>query len=310
MTSDLPNLATPLNAGEILGTVNDASASVTQVIRDIPWSTHSIVVGCLIGGVVLALFGRASLRLALALLGLLLGVQAGLVLPAAVGAGVSSATTAGVGGFIGLMMGLITYRFTIAIASSVLAAAVATTIAATFVQYAPEELPASVAPQVVPGEAFVESLDALNDAASDGPLRDIAEAALPNMNEEVEKAGLGEEAQHVRDFFSRVKAVLGPRWSALDVREKLIVTMATLIGLVGGFAGGLLLHKSVGSLVTAMSGAAMALPSGAWLATASGAVGEGMLPSEPLVWAGLWLVLSAVAVAIQWRSKKPEADSE
>ena len=308
MTQELSTLTTGLDASELLTKVNEAGASLVQVIRDIPWSTHSVVLGVLIGGIVLALFGRWSLRLALALLGLLLGIQAGLMLPAAVGAGLSSPITAGVGGFLGLMMGLITYRFTIAAASALLGATLATTIAAAFVQYAPEELPSSIARQVAPTGPVGGSLDALRKSGE--ALDDLASSALPVIGQEVENAGLEEEARHVRDFIQRVRDVLGPRWDALNLREKLIVIMASLAGLVGGFAGGLLLHKSVGLLVTAMSGTAMALPAGAWLATASGVVGPGALPSDPLMWAGIWLVLSALAIAIQWRSKKPEADSE
>ncbi|MCA9292895.1 MAG: hypothetical protein KDA20_03685 [Phycisphaerales bacterium] len=310
MPQDLSNLTNSLDSGELLGKVHAASQSLVDVIRDIPWSTHSIVVGVLIGGLVLALFGRWSLRLALALLGLLLGVQAGLAIPAALGADLSSPITAGVGGFLGLLMGLITYRFTIAVAAAALGMAVATTVAAAFVQYAPEELPSSIARQVAPGGPVGDSLDTLSQLSSDGAMQDLARSALPSVDEGLQQAGLQNGAQHVRDFFNRVRDVLGPRWSALNLREKLIVVMASLMGLVGGFAGGLLLHKSVGLLVTAMSGTAMVLPAGAWLATASGAVGEGTLPSDPLVWAGIWLVLSAVAIAIQWRSKKPQADTE
>lgn len=309
MAQALPNLTTSLDADELLGKVNAAGQSLVEVIRDIPWTTHSVMVGVLIGGVVLALFGRWSLRLALALLGLLLGAQAGLAIPAALGAGLSSPITAGVGGLIGLMMGLITYRFTIAVAASVLGMAVATTIAAAFVQFAPEELPGTIARQVAPGSPVGAAIDAIDDAQRPA-LADLREAVLPTADEALNGAGLGPGVQHVRDFFKSLWGVIGPRWQALNLREQLIVVMASLMGLVGGFGGGLLLHKSVGLLVTAMSGAAMILPAAAWLATASGVVGEGTLPSDPLVWAGTWLVLSAVAIALQWRAKKPEADSE
>ncbi|MGP1345768.1 MAG: hypothetical protein ACTS3F_03760, partial [Phycisphaerales bacterium] len=111
--------------------------SIAELIRDLPWSTHTIIVGTLILGLLLWLFGRRSLKLAFAALGVWGGGVLGLMLPSLLAIPIPSWIAGLAGALLGLILALGAFRFTIAASLGLLAAIVAPIATAGLLQIRP-----------------------------------------------------------------------------------------------------------------------------------------------------------------------------
>jgi hypothetical protein len=95
----------------------------------------------------------------------------------------------------------------------------------------------------------------------------------------------------------------------LDGREKSVLTGASMLGAALGLFLGAMFPKRVAALMSAFLGAALLLPSAAWLVEAFAPAAGEKLPATASVWLGLWAGLSVVGAAIQWTGGRRKTDS-
>ncbi len=290
-----------------------AASPVVEQLRAMPVSTHGLLAGCFVGGLVLWAAGGRSLRIGFGLLGTLLGIVAGLLLPVALALPTPATLAAGVGGVLGLLVGLTTFRLTIAVAMSALAGVLAPLLTLGVLRSA----------AAIPEPPPVAQIHAVAEPAATGAARPdvehLAEAGARALGDAHgrEPDALAPAARRLaastamlRDWLVTVWHDLRPHWNALPERHRALVVLAVACGLVAGFAFGTLVPSSSAIVVTGCVGPAIWLPSGAWLATAAGAPDpRGLVEGSPLLWAGLWLILAGMGVAIQWRRPGSTADS-
>lgn len=290
--------------------------SLSQLIRDLPWSAHTIILGTLILGVLLWLFGRRSMKLAFAGLGLWGGVVLGVTLPAIVGVTAPGWICGGIGGVIGLVLGLGAFRFTIAASLGALAAVVAPLVAAGVLHVRPLPAGDPAPPRSELSENAIDphALDGLvpgllPDGAASVEAGAAAEPAPPNDAEIVIREG----ALKVREFFAALWEELKPHWQAQGDRERLVIIASSVLGGLLGIALGMMLPRKAAGLVTGFVGAALWMFAAIWLVNLAGWALPSVLPETPSGWVLLWAALGVVGTLFQWTgllSRKGNAEGQ
>ena len=293
-------------------TAADAAATVAQMLQDLPISTHAVIAACFVGGVILAIFGRKSLRVAFTVAGTMLGLQAGLFLPAVLDLDVSNLIVAIIGGVLGALLGLILYRFSIvAIAALMGLLVVPTATAATFLllpnpplQGPPEPRPEFATETESTGTEGLElppgmaptNLDALEAARalSDEDLDDFADAIEDAVNA-------------LRPVVTATVDATSPYWDRLSRQQQLVTILSAVGGLFLGMFIGMFMTNTAAALITAGLGTALYLPTGLWLLAAAGTPAMESIPAHPALWLPIWLLLSAAAVVV---ARKPKAKAK
>lgn len=297
--------------GAIADGVSEAASRLLETIQSIPMSTHGVVIALFVGGLVLAVFGKNSLRMGFALLGLLVGVQLSLLLPAAFGFAPSAVVASLVGAVLGLLVGLLAYKFTIMLTLG-LAGAVLAPMAVAAGLYIND--PALSTPSEQQSTESAGDADAADfEDASEPPTPDTS--ALNRAKSLLSGrmgAAAGEEAKRRADeelgadfsdrledgaatlarFIGQLGEKLEPYWTRMTVQQRLAVVGSSLLGLVLGMSFGAFLPDKGAALVTAFAGTAVSLPSGLWLYTAFDLPWAQALPSSPFVWVIVWFVVS------------------
>lgn len=314
---DPGSISIPGGIETIIGT----SQSALDQFQQLGLSTHAIVGTIFIGGLLLWLFGGKSLKIGFGLLGMLVGAQVGLIVPAAIGYDTPPIIVAVTGGALGLLVGIVAFRFTVAWTMAVLLGSLGLIGAGAYFEVRPEWTPSPEAEisripesQRTPEEQqLIDELRRLRDEA----FRDLADERgflpqpdnLPDDPEARERyerrvAAAEEGAQRLSEVFREVREQLRPSWERLPTQEKSAIIAISLVGAILGFAVGLLATKKSAMLITAFAGPLIWVPSGFWLAAAMDLPGLSHLPTQPLVWALVWIVLSVAGLLIQWRRPK------
>lgn len=256
-------------------------------LGELPLSAHAIVLGVFVGGIVLWLFGQKSMRLGFTLVGLFGGGFLGLVIPAAFALPVPPLVGAAIGGVLGLIVGATLFRATVATSLAVILAVAAPLAAAVFMGVKLDPPHASV---IIP---------------------DIDITALTgDQTPDDTSALIHESGEKVRAFLAQLGEDLRPQWDALPEKQRTTLIAATVLGaLVGAGLGGLM-PKRMAALMTGFVGAALLLPSGAWLLGAASSDAQKWLPRAPLAWLATWLVLGVIGACVQWGRSKRRADKQ
>ena len=255
-------------------------------LADLPWGAHAIAGAGLLVGIGLLLTGRKLLRVAIILAAAVGGGAFGFYAPPSFGFSLDPNLTLAVGLAAGAIAGVLLYRATIAVAFMVLLTAIGPLIAAGAMRLSATT---AVAQETrAAGETLVQS-----EFAAPGSLDEAAEAAW----------------ERVGAFVSSVRATASSEWDQLEAREKSVLLGSALLGAAAGLFLGSMFHKRVAALMSSALGAAMVLPSAAWLLEAfAPGVGE-KLPKQAVTWLALWAGLSVVGAAIQWTSARKQTDS-
>ncbi len=308
---------------------------VSSALRDLDWSAHTIVLGALVIGIAVWLFGRALSRLAFGGVGLVLGASAGWSLPAAVGLNFDTWLTTGIGAILGLIVGMAALRFVVASSLGVLLAAVSPFVMTGLLTLNPPPPPGADPDAPGPGIDLPSQLPTLplNGAGGDGeaaPPAGLSPEELKewkDLYEDFVKGGdaeggdapagggpgaddpgepsqaeqtLAEGAERVRVFFGALGDQLRPYWDEMDGRQKTLYIGAALLALAVGVGGGMLLPKKSAALVTAFLGAGLWIPASVWLCSLAGKPLPGLLPESPLGWVAVWLGAGALGTVFQW----------
>jgi hypothetical protein len=258
----------------------------TTKLGELPLSAHAIVLGVFVGGVILWLFGQKSMRLGFTLVGLFGGGFLGLVIPAAFAMPVPPLVGALIGGVLGLIIGATLFRATVATSLAIILAIVAPLVAA-----------AAMGLKFDPDQSrFPEIELSLPDSADDKP-DDAAEL--------IEQSG-----QKLRAFLAHLGDDLRPQWEALPQKQRTTLIASAIVGALMGAGLGGLMPKRMAALMTGFVGAALLLPSGAWLLSAASSDAQKWLPKEPLAWIAVWVVLGVIGAFVQWGRSKRRADKQ
>ena len=287
----------------------------------LPWGAEAIAAAGLIAGLLLWLWGR---KLVKPLYALVFGVGAGLIGftgPAMVGLNVDPNLLMVALALFGVIVGLIIFRITMGITLGVvLGFAVAT--GAVLAMGAQGEAVKAAETAPIPGEESIyrEGAGIDQDLGSEEVHRNLDElaAGLSATPEDTSAASAEgptdaqrialSASRQVRAFMLELLDEVGLWWESIPIRLR----VGALGGWLMGFALGLLLGMAkptiVAGFASAFVGAAIWLPSGAYLAHWIDLPGSGLLPRSAGVWASVWVVVSCVGAGIQWTKRKPTAD--
>jgi len=277
----------------------------------LPWGAEAIAGAGLVAGLLLWLWGR---KLVKPLYALAFGVGAGLIGftgPAALGAPINPHILMIALGLFGVIVGLIVFRITMGLTLGMVMGVVVASVAIIAIDASADaRRAAETAP--VPDR---ESIDNERSQAILRSMDDIARNMAGNDEaDEGDQATSDAErlarsaAEQVRLFMDELFGEVGAWWETIPIRLRI----AAVGGWFMGFALGLLLGLSKPSVVagfaSAFVGAAIWLPSGAYLAHDLGLPGVQWLPSKAGAWVSVWIVTACIGAAIQWTKRKPKAD--
>lgn len=281
---------------QLLGWLATASTTASTTIRDLPADVHLLAIAGVVVGLVMWLFGKRLLKPAFVVLGMFLGAVIGFVIASAAMpetiVGVPSIFVGlGVGAVLGLVQGLTTYRFAMAISAAVMLCLASTLGAAAWLRFEPLAKAAQVA-----GSSAIELKPALTPQSL-GSAAEIKAAVKP----------VGEQVQA---FVSQAADQLRHAWGGLQASEQTTIVLSGLGGAIVGVIFGLIFPTRASAGLTAMLGAAVLLPSAAWLLAAADAPGREHLPQSALVWLIVWLAVAAVGCILQLTVMNRRAKAE
>ena len=307
----------------------DAGESVLEQFQSLGLSTHAVMGLVFLGGLLLWLFGGKSLRIGFGLLGMLVGAQAGMLVPAMLGYDTPDVIAAVTGGALGLLVGLVAFKFTVAWTMAVLLGSLGLVGTAVYFDVKPDfsppaetevqaDEPAEDEERSVWDEIY-EEYERLREQATgslpgeDSLVPEIPESAFPDDPEARERYqrrldAAEEGARQLSEVFRSVRERLRPTWEQLPTGEKGMIVVIGLAGNIVGFALGTIATKKSAVLITAFAGPLIWVPALIWLGAAFGAPGLDRLPSDPIVWALVWFVLSALGLFVQWRRPRETTD--
>lgn len=255
-------------------------------LADLPWGAHAIAGAGVIVGVALLLVGRKLLRAGIVLAAAVLGGATAFYAAPSVGLAVDPNIMLAVGLALGAVIGVALYRVAISITFMALLAAAGPLIAAGTMRLA--------ATETLPTQT-----------------RDAGAAALTAPEET--PGSLDEAAQEawerVRAFTRSVREAASREWEALERRERSVLLGSAMLGAAAGLFFGAMFPRRVAALMSAFLGAALLLPSAAWLLEAFVPPAGEKLPTGASVWLALWAGLSVVGAAVQWTGGKKRTDS-
>lgn len=297
--------------------------SILQQFQDLGLSTHAVMGGVFVGGLLLWLLGGKSLRIGFGLLGMLVGAMVGLIVPAMIGYDTPALIVAITGAALGLMIGLVALRFTVAWTMAVLLGVLGLIGSAAYFDVKPDfaaPAEAEVTPDGAIPEWIYEEYERLRRQAESrlpGEAEDfiplLPEEAFPDDPEARERyeqrlEAAREGARKLSELLQAVRERLRPTWEQLSTKEKGTIIAIALAGNLLGFGIGMLATKKSAVLITAFAGPLIWIPAGIWLAAAFNLPGLDHIPTKPWVWGVVWIGLSVLGLVIQWRRPKQTTD--
>lgn len=293
-----------------------------SIITEAPWFSHALACAMIVLGIVMWLFGGKALRVTFATFGAATGVLLAMTLPHDIASGGVRVLAIVGGGLIGALLGGAAFRFSVAFV-----------LAGMF----------SLAVPIVSADLMARFDSPVADRDPDRPLAE-AEMFLPNVEilpqnidpaELIEQHRLSQagaaagteidvpETSSSRDrwrvwfqrcerFLQELSSELEWEWDQLPARDKSLLVMSCLGGLVLGLAIGLAAEKTSAIIVAAGTGGILFLPSIVWLMHAT-ETPTGWLPESEGAWVLVWIGLSAIGALTQLfllpkKNKKPNED--
>jgi len=255
-------------------------------LSDLPWGAHAGAGITLVAGVCLLIAGRKLLRMALILGAAALGGFFCFYAGPTIGVPADPNILLAIGLALGAIAGILLYRATVSITTMLLLAAAGPLIAAGVMRLAPTQ---EWRPQPSDETPPTELVTSLSDAEKE---------------EIIEEAG-----ERVRAFSKQVREKAGAEWGELDGREKSVMAGSSMLGAAFGLLLGMMYPKRCAAVMSSFMGAALILPSSAWLIEAYAPAAAERLPTSAVVWLALWGGLSVVGAAVQWTGTRRKTDS-
>ncbi len=278
-------------------------------------------------GVILWLFGHATLKFGFGVIGMLAGALAGYIVPGILGAGVAPWIPAAMGAVVGLLAGVIGFKLSVGLIQGTVAALIGALVV--FVTVAPDrarelrddsmqgparglELEVSAAqspvidadspadsPAAEPSdEAVDEAKKWLDSHAAEGDSAAVRRAV------ELARDSADDLRETTRDLAERVR----PVWNDLSREHRTAVTLGAVgLGTVG-LGLGLFFPKRSSALVTAVAGAMLWVPALLELLTRGGVTPPLLDTTSTLHRAGAIVLVAVIGTCIQWAMTRRPAD--
>lgn len=272
-----------------------------------PWFSHALAGAMMLLGLVLWLFGGKALRVAFATFGTAIGIIVGIALPPEIAGGPMRVLAVVVGGLLGALLGGAAFRFTVAF---VLAAAFAIVVPVLTAELSAQY--GSPVEQLDPDQPLTETelyIDGVR-IETDQEARDLFDQHKPSAHIDPDGQPIGADQKTEPDnrwriWLDRCERFVGQlineyqaAWDNLPARDKSLLVITCIGGLVFGLAIGLALQKTSAILVAAGAGGILFLPATVWLIHASGAPTQ-WLPATEGAWTMVWIGLSAIGALTQ-----------
>jgi hypothetical protein len=288
----------------------------------------------LMAGLVLWLVGGRVLRLSFGVLGTALGAFLGVILLPLTGmdpieTGWNSLATISpeqlgliTGGLLGLLLSVALFRAAMAIGSGLVFAGVGALAGLIFIGAStPSERPDAEGVD----QAYLETLGEPEDSG-DAPttIRDMVttsaldearawtesrgQGAIESGLDQAERAGfdmsaakaqLANAAEKSSVFLTKTGQAIEREWTALEVRQRLLLLGSSLAGLAAGLLFGLVAPNRSAALISSMGGSAIVIGCGLMLADSYGVSSHAVLNQPAPTWAIVWGVASALGLVFQ-----------
>ncbi len=239
------------------------------------------LVGAGVVGVVLWLFGHATLKFGFGVIGLLAGGLAGYLVPGLLGAGVHPWVPAGLGALVGFMAGLISFRLSVGMIQGVVLGVIAALLV--FIVVAPGAArnlkndvgggAASGGTGVADGtparglELEVRAITEGGQEADDGGVLEASNETLKSVRESLRGGGADpavdfavRSAEDLRDSTKRLAERMRPVWNDLPREHRTGIALAAVGAGTVGVGLGLFFPKRSSAGVTALAGAMLWVP--------------------------------------------------
>ena len=282
---------------------------------------------CLLGGILLTLFGTRLLKpLYVLIFAAAIGTLCSLLAPNFMSdrvAGVPSPVIGvGVGAMLGSLLAVLTFRFALSLTTAATLGVVAFLGAAVYLSLMPAaqggmgldgEAKAAWVADLAKGRAkvnqsVVKELSSVSrDRAVAGVTRLVTSAkdslgggegkaggvasVGAKLNVEAGEPGAAEAARGILDsLFGEIRAV----WARLPGESRMVLIASAMAGLMLGFVLGVVAPLKAGAVLTSMAGAMLCVVCGGCLLTAAGVIRPSLFDRGPLIWLSLW---GGVAIA-------------
>jgi hypothetical protein len=279
-----------------------------------------VVVG--IVGVVLWLFGHATLKFGFGVIGLIAGGLAGYIVPGILGAGVHPGIPAAVGAVIGLLAGLIGFKLSVGLIQGTVAGVIGGLLV--FIAVAPNEarelreeslqgpakgLELEVSAAATPPEA------AEPPEVGDEPTPEAVDEAKKWLESHAKDGEMGKavdmaraSAEDLRDKTKLLAERVRPVWNDLSRENRTAVTLGAVGAGTVGFGLGMFFPKRSSALVTGVAGAMLWVPALLELMSRGGVrapVIDADSTAHRIVLIG---VAAVIGTCIQWAMTRRPAD--
>ncbi|MFM9957798.1 MAG: hypothetical protein ACKVZJ_06960 [Phycisphaerales bacterium] len=285
-----------------------------------------VLVGAGIVGVVLWLFGHATLKFGFGVIGLLAGALAGYVMPGLLGAGVHPGIPAALGAIVGLMAGLISFRFSVALIQGVVLGVIAALLV--FIVVAPMQ--ARELKDQVGTAAPAASSDGAPARGLELEVRAVAEdsqidaepgtgepttGTLDEVRESLTQQGADpavdfalRSAEDLRDSTQRLADTVRPMWNDLPREHRTGIALAAIGAATVGLGLGLFFPKRSSAGVTALAGSMLWVPALMELMARGAVRPPGIDVHDTWTRMACVGVIAVIGTCIQWAMTRRGAD--
>ncbi len=286
----------------------------------LPWGARALAFGGLVVGLILWLRGRSLLKVLYGLAFASAVGALGFFGPVSVGLDINPNVGLVAGALLGVLVGLAAFKFSMAATLALVLAVVAPIAAAVVLTFTPAPIADDETAHAIEQQftdtyqraadeygAIRDQIDALDSASDNLPRPEVA-GISPEEQSAAEEL-IRSAAEEVRGFVTQLLRDAGHRLDGMTTSQRATVLGSSLLGAAVGFLLGLVFSDRTAAVAAAFVGAALWLPSGAYLLDYAGAPGLQFLPSSASGWFFGWLAISALGSALQWTRRKPKADN-
>ena len=277
------------------------------IIIEAPWFSHALAGGMMLVGVLLWLFGGRALRVVFAVAGAVGGMILALMIPADIASGAMRVLLVLGCGLFGALLGGAAFRFSVAFVLAGALSVITPLLVAegidrygSPVEQRDPDQPLTDAEMALPGVPFTTG------DINPGAIFDDQEAAYQARQEVDPTPATTTPETRLEVWLGRCEAFLwelaremrDERWAQLPPRDKSLIVLASLTGIVLGLALGMGAQRMSSVMLASGVGGVLFLPSAVWLMHATKVPTE-WLPVTAGAWVIAWIGLSAIGSLTQ-----------
>ncbi len=301
-----------MSPSPLIASVQDAPGAGVA-LHDLPPAAHLPMALALVAGFLLWMIGGRLVRPAFCAVGSVIGALGGFLLLPVLGfeevLGFPSPYAGLVlGGLSGLIVSIVAFRLAMGLLAGGALGLGGLLAGMVILQMSPSEVtPPVEAPHAE--QATSLAIDQMREALRDTPLdgaedtvRALGAQSLDGLDPDTRQA-MQTAYGKTRAFLDRLAEQARAIWESTTPRQQTILAGTTLLGACGGLLLGLAAPRRSAAIVSAMTGSAVMLASGVWLAFAFEIPGRSLLDRSPMAWITIWLAVALLGMALQSRGR-------